>query len=125
MIADFPGGESKAVCIADASLFCLVTLLAMVGAFSYRYGKKWFIVLGCVGGCIGSAISGTAKDVNTIIGGQAITGAGSCFALVTVAVGMEIVPSKYRGAAVAGMAVFNGVLGAIGGVVICELCHVY
>lgn len=97
ILADFPGEESKATWIANAGLFCLgyyphagffrlfvsdleltvqVTLPTFNGTFSDRYGKKWFIMGGALFGMVGAIVSGTAKNVETVIGGQAMGGVG-------------------------------------------------
>jgi MFS family permease len=123
IIADFPGDEAKATWIANAGLFCLVTLPTFSGTFSDRYGKKWFVLGGAILGVVGCVVSGTAKDVNTIIGGQAITGVAGTMMIVGIAASMEIVPAKYRGAVIAGMAVVNGTVGVIVGSFTCKYMH--
>lgn len=129
MVADFPGQEPNASWIANASLFCLVTLPTFTGTFSDSYGKKWFIVVGAIFGVVGSVVAGSAKSVNTIIGGSALCGIAGALMIAAIPASMEIVPAKYRGAMIGAMAFVNGSAGVIAGTVTCEytvpLCKPY
>lgn len=63
--------------------FCEYLLVVMIkcrllnfiqGSLSDRVGKKWFLVIGCLIGVIGSCISGSAQTLSTIVGGNVLTG---------------------------------------------------
>lgn len=62
--------------VSDLELTVQVTLPTFNGTFSDRYGKKWFVMGGALFGMVGAIVSGTAKNVETVIGGQAIGGVG-------------------------------------------------
>ncbi|KAF2499906.1 fungal trichothecene efflux pump [Lophium mytilinum] len=71
--------------------------LTLVGRLSDIFGRRWFMITGAILGIIGSCINGTAKDINTILGGTVFMGlAGAiqtCFSFVL----MELVANKHRG----------------------------
>jgi MFS family permease len=123
MVETFPAGAKNAIWIADAGLIAAVSLPNIVGTTSDRYGKKWFLVTGPIIAAVGAIVAGSSKNLNTIIGGQAIGGLGSSMGIASVPAGMEVVPAKYRPLVFALMAVFNGLLGAVGGPFTCELIN--
>lgn len=120
MVETFPAGAKNAVWIADAGLVAAVSIPNMVGPTSDRYGKKWFLVIGPIIALVGAVVAGKAKNLNIIIGGQAIGGLGSSLAIAAIPAGMEVVPAKYRPMVFAIMATFNGLLGAVAGPFVCE-----
>jgi len=120
MVETFPAGAKNAVWIADAGLIAAVSLPNIVGTTSDRYGKKWYLVVGPLIAAVGAIVAGTSKNLNTIIVGQAVGGIGSSIGIASVPAGMEVVPAKYRPLVFALMAVFNGLLGAVGGPFICR-----
>ncbi len=120
VVAEYPLSAANASWIANSPLFCLVTLPAVVGAAGDRYGKRWFIIGGAFISMIGAIISGFASSLEMVIGGQTLTGIGGTALIVTVAVGMEIVPAKFRLAVVSEMAMINSTLDAFGGTFTCE-----
>jgi MFS family permease len=120
MVETFPAGAKNAVWIADAGLVAAVSIPNMVGPTSDRYGKKWFLVVGPLLSLVGAVVAGKSKNLNTIIGGQALGGFGSSMAIAAVPAGMEVVPAKYRPMVFAVMATFNGLLGAVAGPFVCK-----
>lgn len=101
------------------------------GAFSDRFGKKWFIVAGGIFGIVGNIVAGTASSVKVIIAGQALTGVGASLfvcqpashllrseltkaQLLVIPAGMEIVSAKNRSFAQGGMGLVNGVVAIVG-----------
>ncbi|PMD22398.1 MFS general substrate transporter [Hyaloscypha hepaticicola] len=122
MVETFPAGAKNAVWIADAGLVAAVSIPNMVGPTSDRYGKKWFLVIGPIIALVGAVVAGKAKNLNIIIGGQAIGGLGSSLAIVAIPAGMEVVPAKYRPMVFAIMATFNGLLGAVAGPFVFAAC---
>lgn len=120
MVQTFPSEAQNASWIASAGLICAVTLPNIVGTTSDRYGKRWYLLLGCFISVVGACVSGSATNLNIIIGGQVITGIGSSIGIVSVPAGMEVVPAKYRPLVFAIMGAFNGILGAVGGPFICK-----
>lgn len=73
----------------------------LVGRLSDIFGRRWFFIIGNLLSLVGSIIGCTAKDVNSLIGADALMGlAGSVQISFTVAVA-ELVPNKTRPFAVA------------------------
>lgn len=74
----------------------------IVGAFFCSVmdwkGRKFAIIIGCIGVCIGTVITAVAKDINTLIGGRFFL---SFSATIAYAAGptycVEIAPSHLRG----------------------------
>jgi MFS family permease len=120
MVETFPAGAKNAVWIADAGLVAAVSIPNMVGPTSDRYGKKWFLVIGPIFSLVGAVVAGKAKNLNSIIDGQAIGGLGGAMGIAAVPAGMEVVPAKYRPMVYAIMATFNGLLGAVARPFVCE-----
>jgi len=120
IIADFPGQEANASWIANAGLFCLVTLPTFTGTFSDSYGKKWFIVIGALLGVVGSVVAGKGENLNTVIVGSALCGIAGTLMIAAISASMEIVPAKYRGTTIGGMAFVNASAGVIVGTFACE-----
>ena len=123
--ASFPDDAQNASWIANAPLFPNIAFSPIVGTLSDRYGKKWFVVGGCILGVIGSAIAGSATSLNMLIGGQTITGAGIAGVVISFAGAMEIVAAKNRPAAMGLVELFNGILGPTMGVITCMLIIIY
>ncbi|KAF2102996.1 putative major facilitator superfamily transporter [Rhizodiscina lignyota] len=84
-----PSGWSTASGVS----FCIA------GAFSDIFGRKYVIVAGQVFTIVGAIVAGTATTVHSVIAGSTIIGFGAGFVFVTYAAIPEIVPNKYRGAA--------------------------
>lgn len=53
--------------------------------FGDRFGKKWFLVAGGLFGIAGNILAGTASNVNSIIGGQALNGIAASLLVCTSA----------------------------------------
>ncbi|KAF7534168.1 hypothetical protein G7054_g6486 [Neopestalotiopsis clavispora] len=70
--------------------------LANTGSLSDRVGKKWFLVIGCLIGVIGSCISGSAQTLSTIVGGNVLTGIANAGCIVSISCIQEIMPNKLR-----------------------------
>lgn len=68
------GGGSVAAWIANGNFLMTLAMAPIFGNLADGFGKKWFIVGGCVLGIAGSFISSTATDPYQIIGGNIIVG---------------------------------------------------
>lgn len=80
----------------------------IVGRFSDIFGRRWFFIIGNLLSMVGAIIGATAKDVNSLIGADALMGvAASVQISFTVAIA-ELVPNKVRPFAVA--AIFSSSL---------------
>ena len=121
-VATFPADAANGSWIANAPLFPLIALTPIFGTLSDRYGKRWFIVSGCLVGVVGSAIAGSAKSMNMIIGGQAISGIATGLLQLTNPAAMEVVAAKNRPAAMGFQELTNGSLGATLSVVVFAAC---
>lgn len=66
------------------------------GTLSDRFGKKWFILAGCLFGVLGTCIAGSANTITGIIGGNVLVGISNAGCIVSMAANQEIVPNKYR-----------------------------
>jgi MFS family permease len=51
--------------------------MQLQGSLADRFGKKWFIVAGGLVGIAGNIVAGTASNIETVIGGQAMNGIAS------------------------------------------------
>ncbi|KIX05574.1 uncharacterized protein Z518_06446 [Rhinocladiella mackenziei CBS 650.93] len=87
------------------------------GAFSDRFGKKWFIVNGGLIGIVGNCLAATAEATETIIVGQVLNGFGASLLLLVIPASMEVVPAKRRAYAQLIMGLVNGAFAIIGLVV--------
>lgn len=68
----------------------------LVGRLSDIFGRRWFFIIGNLFAVVGSIISGTAHNVETIVAGNVLTGiAGAVQISFSVAIS-ELVPNKHR-----------------------------
>ena len=68
----------------------------VVGRLSDIFGRRWFFIVGNAFALIGAIVSGTATHVESIIGGNLLSGlAGAVQISFTVAIA-ELVPNKHR-----------------------------
>lgn len=111
------GGSSISSWIPNAALFPIIGLIPVWGAFSDRFGKKWFIVAGGLFGIVGNIVAATAKHTVTIVIGQALNGTGSSLLQLVIPASMEIVSAQSRGFAQGGMGMINGTMAIMGLVV--------
>ncbi|CZR69618.1 related to potential drug facilitator PEP5 [Phialocephala subalpina] len=108
------GGKTKESWIPNAGLFPLIGLQPIWGSLADRFGKKWFIVAGGLFGIVGNVVAGTAKNIETVIGGQALNGIGSSLLLLVIPASMEIVTAETRAYAQGCTGLFNGVMAIVG-----------
>ena len=81
----------------------------VVGRFGDIFGRRKFLLTGNLLGVVGTVISATAPDINTLIGGGVLIGVASGMRQLAWACLGEIVPKKNRGLA---FSLLQGSLGA-------------
>ncbi|KAF2025805.1 putative siderophore iron transporter [Setomelanomma holmii] len=90
------GPNPNYVLIPTVKTLCTGVGLTLVGRLSDIFGRRWFMILGCLLGMLGSIINATAKDVPTIIGGTVFVGLASAVQTSFSFVLMELVAKKHR-----------------------------
>lgn len=105
ILADI-GPSTEIIWVALANQLGACVMYLLVGRLSDVFGRRWFFITGSALGTIGSIINATAQNVNTMIGGQVFTGLAAGFQLSSFWVLSEIVPIKYRLAAVSTAYIF-------------------
>ncbi|KAF1362122.1 TRI12-domain-containing protein [Lizonia empirigonia] len=111
IVADIgPSDNSVWVALANQLAGCVMYLL--VGRLSDIFGR--FFITGSLLGLIGSIVGATATNVNTLIGAQVFTGLAAGFQLSSFWVLSELVPIKYRLAAVSTCYIFSIPSGSFG-----------
>ncbi|KAF2474847.1 fungal trichothecene efflux pump [Lindgomyces ingoldianus] len=70
--------------------------LLLVGRLSDIFGRRWFMIAGAVMGIVGSIICGTAKNIDTILGGTVLIGLAGAIQTSFSFVLMELVANKHR-----------------------------
>lgn len=68
-----------------------------MGTISDAVGRRWFMIAGQCLGVIGSIMSATANNVNTLVGGSVFMGLAASSQVLFTILAQEIVPNKYRG----------------------------
>lgn len=74
-------------------------LAPLVGRFGDIYGRRKFLLAGNLLGVLGTVISATAHNINTLIGGGILIGVASSMRQLAWSCLGEIVPKKNRGLA--------------------------
>ncbi|KAI9812933.1 MAG: hypothetical protein M1827_004451 [Pycnora praestabilis] len=75
---------------------CISITYTLLGRLSDIFGRRWFFIGGNVVGLVGTIIAGTAKNINTIIGGTSLIGIAAAVQLSFGFIVGELVPNKYR-----------------------------
>jgi len=90
------GPSANITWVAIAYTLGLSIGFLLVGRLSDIFGRRWFFIIGNLFALVGAIISGTAKQVDHIIGGNLLGGlAGAVQISFTVAIS-ELVPNKHR-----------------------------
>ncbi|KAL2840050.1 major facilitator superfamily domain-containing protein [Aspergillus pseudoustus] len=113
----FPEGAGQAAWISTASLVVSAVVQCFVGDLSAIFGRRKFLLLGCVFGISGQLLGGLATNITMVIGGQVVNGFSIAAMYFASPLMQEIVPKKHRGLAVACGAAISAV-SYIGGPVI-------
>lgn len=90
------GNSNEASWIANGNFLLTLACGPIFGSLADRLGKKWFIVVGCAIGVIGSFVSSSANNIYTIIGGNILTGVANAGCIVSIAANQEITPNRLR-----------------------------
>jgi MFS family permease len=61
----------------SASTITTSVSLPLAGGLSDIFGRRWFVIIGCVIGIVASVIAILAKNIPTIIASSAIAGLGA------------------------------------------------
>ena len=61
----------------SASTISTSVSLPLAGGLSDIFGRRWFVIIGCIIGIVASIIAILAKNVPTIIASSAIAGLGA------------------------------------------------
>jgi MFS family permease len=61
----------------SASTISTSVSLPLAGGLSDIFGRRWFVIIGCIIGIVASLIAIAAKNIPTIIASSAIAGLGA------------------------------------------------
>lgn len=102
-----------------ASVFFVTGVVAMMvcAPNSDMLGRRWFQIGGNVCSAVGTLIAGTAKSFDQLLAGMAIAGFGSGIGQMVAFAAPELLPNKWRHAAVVAADTFAIISGLIGPVV--------
>ena len=96
LINDSIGPSDNITWVALAYTLGLAVGFLIVGRLSDIFGRRWFFIIGNSFALIGAIMGATAQKVNTIIGGNLLSGlAGAVQISFTIAIA-ELVPNKHR-----------------------------
>ncbi|CZR68468.1 related to potential drug facilitator PEP5 [Phialocephala subalpina] len=95
-VAKSPADAALASWIANGNFLVVLAMGPIFGSLGDRLGKKWFLVCGALLGVVGSVISGSAKEITHIIGGNILTGIANAGCIVSISCIQEIMPNKLR-----------------------------
>jgi MFS family permease len=90
------GPDANIVWVALVYTLGLSVGLVLVGRITDIFGRRWFFIAASGLGLLGSIICATAKNVPTLIGGEALIGLGGSAGLSYSLILGELVPMKYR-----------------------------
>ena len=89
----------------------------LVGRFGDLLGRRWFFIGGNAIGLLGTIVGGTAKNINQLIGANALTGIAAAVQLSFAVVIAELIPNKWRGYGISGLFVSSLPFAAFGPVI--------
>ncbi len=89
------GYDSYVWCIGAWSLASAVSF-SLAGPLSDVFGRRLPILFGQAVIVVGSVVAGTAKNIDALIAGEALTGLGTGFLYVSYAGVPEMLPNKWR-----------------------------
>lgn len=113
ILADI-GPSDSIIWVALANQLGACVMYLLCGRLSDVFGRRWFFITGSFLGLIGSIIGATAPSVNALIAAQVFTGLAAGFQLSSFWVLSEIVPMKFRLAAVSSCYIFSTPSAALG-----------
>ncbi|KAL3443172.1 major facilitator superfamily domain-containing protein [Aspergillus insuetus] len=103
----FPNGAGQSAWIATATSVVSAVMQCIVGDLSRIFGRRGFILVGCVFGVAGMLLGGLATTIKMLIGGQVLNGFSIACMFLSSPLIQEIVPKKHRPLAVSGAAVLS------------------
>ncbi|KAF2276646.1 putative efflux pump antibiotic resistance protein [Westerdykella ornata] len=117
-----PGADEQYVWISSSFLLASTVVQPFIGQLANIFGRRWPMLISVALFIVGSAIIGSANNVNQIIGGRTVQGlgGGGQFVLVEI-IACDMVPLRERGKYL-GMVLSAGAVGStlgpiIGGVI--------
>lgn len=90
------GPNSQYTWIVTANIITSAILAPFVGRLGDIFGRRNFLILGDILGCVGCAISATGHSVRILIGGAVLIGAGSSMHQMAWTCLSEVVPRRSR-----------------------------
>lgn len=108
------GGSSESVWLSQVLAILTCVLGPPVSQAADLWGRKWFIIIGALGGFAGSMILARATSMGMAIAGEAICGLAFGAQPLLYAVASEILPRRYRPAAQGGLNIAINLAGAFG-----------
>ncbi|KAF1844966.1 MFS general substrate transporter [Cucurbitaria berberidis CBS 394.84] len=90
------GPNPNYVLIPTVKTLCTGVGMTLVGRLSDIFGRRWFMIVGCLLGMLGSIINATAQNIPTIIGGTVFVGVAGAVQTGFSFVLMELVANKHR-----------------------------
>jgi MFS family permease len=112
------GGNTETVWLSAAIAIITCVLGPPVSQAADYWGRKWFIVILTLFGCVGCIIVSRATSMRMAIAGEVIAGLAYGAQPLLYAVASEILPRRYRPIAQAGINVsigFGGIFGLLVG----------
>ncbi|KAF2675335.1 MFS general substrate transporter [Microthyrium microscopicum] len=85
--------------IVSASTITISVALPLSGGLSDIFGRRYFVLIGCIIGMIAAIVAICAKDTPTIIASSVIAGLGAGSQQIALAAVSELIPNKHRGKA--------------------------
>ncbi|KAI1617003.1 siderophore iron transporter [Exophiala viscosa] len=111
-VAAVIGGSDKSSWMLTALTITFVVLAPPISQAADYWGRRWFLIILCMIGFVGTLVASLATSMGMAIAGEVLVGA--CFAAtpLTLAVVSEVLPHRLRLVAQAGISIANN-LGSI------------
>ncbi|KIX10709.1 uncharacterized protein Z518_01793 [Rhinocladiella mackenziei CBS 650.93] len=113
----FPEETSNRIWISASFTAASCSVQAFCGDLSDRLGRKIPILTGMLLGIAGTLLSGRASNLNMVIAGQALSGAGSTLGFLCIPLFQEIVPKSKRPMIMAVAGIFPGTAYSSGSII--------
>jgi MFS family permease len=113
----FPLESSKSIWIAAAVTIPNCVLQSFIGDISDHLGRKGLLLGGMLLGIAGTLITSKAKNMNMVIGGQALSGCSVTIGYLAIPLANELVPKNQRPKIQALIGIFAGLANCTGVIV--------
>lgn len=117
IIQSFPEESGNSIWITAAFTVASTCIQAFCGDLSDQLGRKGPLSSGMLLGLAGTILAGRATNLNMVIGGQVLSGAGSTLGNLCIPLIQEIVPKSKRPQVMAVSGIFPGLAYCTGNVI--------